>query len=164
MPIREGLSLEDVLEKVSSIGLAPEFIRKRLLPIRQWPSTPAQDPQVGRSIADQNGYPRLSQESSVGLQSNCWQAKSLRWPQHLMVFALRLREQREPPTSCRIHRVCALPRASLHSSLFGYADQANSYRPGNYSSRRSNRPTGLSPWLPSSTTYVGPRSCGVAAR
>ena len=45
------VSLEDVLEKVSSIGLAPEFIRKRLLPIRQWQSTPAQDPQVGRSIA-----------------------------------------------------------------------------------------------------------------
>ena len=44
-------SLEDVLDKAASIGLAPEFIRKRLLPRRQWQSTPAQDPQVGGSIA-----------------------------------------------------------------------------------------------------------------
>ena len=44
-------SLEDVLQKVSSIGLAPEFIRKRLIPRRQWESIPAQDAQVGGSIA-----------------------------------------------------------------------------------------------------------------
>lgn len=44
-------SLDDVLDKASSIGLAPEFIRKRLFPRRQWQSTPAQGPQVGGSIA-----------------------------------------------------------------------------------------------------------------
>ena len=44
-------SLEDVLEKVSSIGLTPEFIRKRLLPRRQTQSAPAEDAQAGSSIA-----------------------------------------------------------------------------------------------------------------
>ena len=44
-------SLDDVLDRASSIGLAPEFIRKRLLPRRQWQSTPVEDAQVGGSIA-----------------------------------------------------------------------------------------------------------------
>ena len=33
-------SLDDVLDRASSFGLAPEFIRKRLLPHRQWQSAP----------------------------------------------------------------------------------------------------------------------------
>ena len=44
-------SLDDVLDRASSIGLAPEFIRKRLLPRRQWQSTSAEDTQVGIGIA-----------------------------------------------------------------------------------------------------------------
>ena len=48
---RGRASLDDVLDRASSIGLAPEFIRKRLLPRRQWQSTPAEDAHVGSSIA-----------------------------------------------------------------------------------------------------------------
>ena len=43
-------SLDDVIDRASSIGLAPEFIRKRLLPRRQWQSSPTEDTQVGSSI------------------------------------------------------------------------------------------------------------------
>ena len=46
---QESISLEDVLGRVSSIGLAPEFVRKRLLPGRGWQSTPAQSIQEGGS-------------------------------------------------------------------------------------------------------------------
>ena len=45
-----NISLEDVLGRVSAIGLEPEFIRKRLLPRRGWHSTPAQDIQGEGSI------------------------------------------------------------------------------------------------------------------
>ncbi len=44
-------SLDDVLDRASSIGLAPEFFRKRLLPRRHWQSTPDEDAQVEDSIA-----------------------------------------------------------------------------------------------------------------
>ena len=44
-------SLDDVLDRASSIGLAPEFFRKRLLPRRHWQSTPDEDAQEEDSIA-----------------------------------------------------------------------------------------------------------------
>lgn len=44
-------SLDDVVSRASSIGLAPEFIRKRLLPRKQWQSAPAEDAQLGGGIA-----------------------------------------------------------------------------------------------------------------
>ena len=46
----DNISLEDVLKRVSTIGLVPDFIRKRLLPRRGWYSTPAQDCQAGRGM------------------------------------------------------------------------------------------------------------------
>ena len=45
-----SISLEDILDRVSSSGLAPEFVRKRLLPRGEWQWNPARDPQVGGSI------------------------------------------------------------------------------------------------------------------
>ena len=48
---QERASLADVLDRASSIGLAPEFFRKRLLPRRHWQSTPGEDAQVEDSIA-----------------------------------------------------------------------------------------------------------------
>ena len=43
-------SLEDVIKRVSTAGLSPDFIRKRLLPRRGWNSPPAQDSKAGGGI------------------------------------------------------------------------------------------------------------------
>lgn len=45
-----SILLKDLLDRVSAIGLAPDFIRKRLLPRRGLLSSPGQDIQVGSSI------------------------------------------------------------------------------------------------------------------
>ena len=50
LSIEGTVSLESVLHKVSALGLAPEFIRKRLLPRRGLNSTPADESQPGGSV------------------------------------------------------------------------------------------------------------------
>ena len=50
LAIEGTISLEHVLDRVSALGLAPEFIRKRLLPRRGLNSTPADESQPGESV------------------------------------------------------------------------------------------------------------------
>ena len=55
-----NISLEDVLGRVSAIGLEPEFIRKRLFPRGGWHSNPAQEVRVGGSIMVQKAAETLA--------------------------------------------------------------------------------------------------------
>ena len=50
LAIEGTISLENVLARVSALGLAPEFIRKRLLPRRGLHPTPADESQPERSV------------------------------------------------------------------------------------------------------------------
>ena len=50
LAIEGTISLESVLDRVSALGLAPEFIRKRLLPRRGLHSTPADESQPGGGV------------------------------------------------------------------------------------------------------------------
>lgn len=47
---QRAVSLDDIVDKASSVGLAPEFIRKRLLPRRAWGSPAAEGAQVRTGI------------------------------------------------------------------------------------------------------------------
>ena len=116
LAIEGTISLEHVLDRVSALGLTPEFIRKRLLPRRGLNSTPADESQPGGSV-----IARTAAETM---------AKVFHWSPEQMLAGGGLASgtgtcrcsiqgcrQRKPPTSHCIHRVCPLPRASLYSSL-----------------------------------------------
>ncbi len=49
LPDEVNITLKEVLERVSEIGLAPEFVRKRLLPRKGWDLSTTQDVQKGGS-------------------------------------------------------------------------------------------------------------------